>query len=324
MSKMEPCVETGEDDVPFVQLGQYKLRLDLEDLDEEFRERSRIELRETPEVVEKSLARLKELLEAEEELNLPVGEDEFFMKFLRPCKFYTESAFRLLTRFYKFKAKHPELAQDLIPANVRHVFEQDIIKFLPNRCQGGTRIMLIHSGAKWNPKVIALSDLFRTVMMALEIAMIEPKTQVAGVHVILDMQGLTLNHVWQFSPSFAKTVLEFVQECTPVRLKGIHVVNQPFIFKMLYAIFKPFIGEKLKRRLFFHGYDRKSLHSRIPKEDLPACYDGTLDIPDYPGHLLAEMLCRYDKEFELCNVLGYVKEKVIVDSKAISTTKLKR
>lgn len=60
---MELCVETGGDDVPFVQLGSYKLRLDLEDLDEEFRELSRVELRETPEVVEESLARLKTLLE---------------------------------------------------------------------------------------------------------------------------------------------------------------------------------------------------------------------------------------------------------------------
>lgn len=63
MSEMELCVETGEDGVPFVQLGQHKLRLDLEDLDEEFLERSRVELRETPEVVEESLARFKTLLE---------------------------------------------------------------------------------------------------------------------------------------------------------------------------------------------------------------------------------------------------------------------
>lgn len=53
--------------------------------------------------------------------------------------------------------------------------------------------------------------MFRAVMLALEIAMIEPRTQLAGVHVIIDLEGLTLQHIWQFSPSFAKTVLEFVQ-----------------------------------------------------------------------------------------------------------------
>lgn len=63
MSETELCVGTDEDDIPFVQLGNYKFKLDLEDLDEEYRERSRIELRETPEVVEESLAQLKTLLE---------------------------------------------------------------------------------------------------------------------------------------------------------------------------------------------------------------------------------------------------------------------
>lgn len=47
--------------------------------------------------------------------------------------------------------------------------------------------------------------------MCVEIAMIEPTTQVAGAYVLLDMKGLTLQHVWQFTPMFAKTALEFIQ-----------------------------------------------------------------------------------------------------------------
>lgn len=55
------------------------------------------------------------------------------------------------------------------------------------------------------------------------------------------MDGLTLNHVTHITPSFAASVTDWVQRCLPCRLKGIHIVNQPFIFNMVYAIFKPFL-----------------------------------------------------------------------------------
>lgn len=47
--------------------------------------------------------------------------------------------------------------------------------------------------------------------MVVEVAMIEPKTQVGGVHIILDMKGLSLSHITQFSPKLAQLILEFVQ-----------------------------------------------------------------------------------------------------------------
>lgn len=58
-------VEIGNDEVPFVQLGDYKLRLDLEDLNEEYKERALKELRETPENVEGALVALRGLIKGE-------------------------------------------------------------------------------------------------------------------------------------------------------------------------------------------------------------------------------------------------------------------
>lgn len=48
-------------------------------------------------------------------------------------------------------------------------------------------------------------------MIVLEAAVEEPKTQINGVHVILDMNGLSLQHVWQFTATFAKHVVDWVQ-----------------------------------------------------------------------------------------------------------------
>ncbi|KAK5646330.1 hypothetical protein RI129_004794 [Pyrocoelia pectoralis] len=299
-------IECGSDKVPYVQLGEHTLRLDLEELNEEYRERSRIELRETPENVDRALHKLRTLLKDEEDLNVPLDEPAFLIKFLRPCKFYPDSAFRLMKRYYKFKYKHPELSSNLMPITIKHVLEDDVISFVAVRLDHGCRMMVVDM-AKWNVKNVTVTDMFRTILLVLEVGMIEPMTQVAGVHVLLDMHGLTLSHIWQFTPSFAKTALEFIQECTAIRLKGIHIVNQPFIFKMLWSIFKPFIGEKLRKRIFFHGTDISSFHSHISKELLPKAYYGTLDIPELPGSLLADILIQYNEEFENCNKIGYAK-----------------
>lgn len=59
---MTASLEMGEDEVPFIKIGDEILRLDLEELDQEIAEKARIELRETPEIVEESLEILKTLL----------------------------------------------------------------------------------------------------------------------------------------------------------------------------------------------------------------------------------------------------------------------
>ncbi|EFN77310.1 Alpha-tocopherol transfer protein-like [Harpegnathos saltator] len=64
---------------------------------------------------------------------------------------------------------------------------------------------------------------------------------VAGGHVIIDLEGLSLSQVSYFSPSFAKMVTDFIQTALPCRLKSINIVNQSFLFNVVFALFKPFL-----------------------------------------------------------------------------------
>jgi len=60
-------------------------------------------------------------------------------------------------------------------------------------------------------KNCSLVEIFRGVNLVMEAAILEPRTQVAGTVLLVDFGGLTVNHVWQFTPNFAKLVLDWIQ-----------------------------------------------------------------------------------------------------------------
>ncbi|XP_065346794.1 clavesin-2-like [Cloeon dipterum] len=284
------------------------LRFEIEDIEGECVEKARKELRETEENRSAGIEELRELIKADKDLKFPIEDEGRLLIFLRPCKFYAASAYALIRRYYQFRLKNPKVYHELKPTSEKNLFEQDIITVLPKRDAWGRRILLIESGAKWNTSLCTLDEIFRGCALFLEAAMVEPKTQVSGVVVILDQAGLSLSHVMQFTPGFARAVVQWVQDCLPVRLKGVHIVNQPYIFNMIFAVFKPFMQEKLRKRIHFHGTNRPSILKHINPEALPERYGGKLDLPDVTGEQWYSLMAPRNKDYELVNTYGYIKE----------------
>jgi hypothetical protein len=165
---------------------------------------------------------------------------------------------------------------------------------------------MIEAGKRWNPKEVSLNAFFKGIIMMIHIAMGEPKTQIAGSHVILDVEGLSLSHVTYLTPSFAKMLLDFVQKCLPMRLKYIHIVKQSFFFNMAFAIFKPFLEEKIRNRIHFHGTNWEGLMTFIDKKALLKRHGGELEMPDGPfGVKLWQSLVICEPLFEVDQRSGY-------------------
>ena len=82
-----------------------------------------------------------------------------------------------MKRFYKFRQCNPKYCKQLLPKNEKTLLTSEILTLLPGRSDG-CRILIIESGKKWKPKLVSLDQIFRGVMLALEAAMSEPKTQV--------------------------------------------------------------------------------------------------------------------------------------------------
>ncbi|XP_076764500.1 alpha-tocopherol transfer protein-like [Xylocopa sonorina] len=294
-------------DLPQLKMGKYVFRAELEEPDESYREKAKNELRETPEVVEQALKEFRALLKGEPNLIVP-DDDQFYAKFLRPCKWYPKSSFELMKRYYQYKLKNPRYCQNLLPSSEEKVLSSDILIPLPERSIDNCRILQINCGKLWNTKIINVNEIFRAIILVLEASTAEPKTQIAGVHVILNMEGLTLAQVTQFGPSFAASVTEWVQRCLPCRLKGIHIINQPYIFNMVFAIFKPFLVEKIRKRILFHGTNRSSLIAALGSNAVPIAFGGELEFPDeLIGPKIYEYFHWFEQDFEANSKHGYVK-----------------
>lgn len=71
--------------------------------------------------------------------------------------------------------------------------------------------MLFDFLEKWKHKKCTLDEVYKGAVIFLDAAIMEPATQVAGVEVIFDMDGLSLQQTWQFSPPFAKRIVDWLQ-----------------------------------------------------------------------------------------------------------------
>lgn len=285
-----------------------RIRIEREDLTPALKEKAAKELRETPEVVEDALTELRKLLKNEKSIYYK-DTDDILIRYLRPTKYYPESALALMKREAQFKEENKDLLKDLMPQQLEDVMiNHNVVNVLVDRDQDGRRIMLHRAGGDWDTKKVSSDEVFQLFYLIHQGAVLEPATQVNGVVVILDFKNMGMAQVKQLGPSFSKRLLTFIQDAMPLRLKEVHIVNEPWVFKFVWAIFSPLIKPKLKGRLTFHGENWDKLHKFIPKQYLPADFGGSLPKMDYSSKDWYPVLRSLDDIIKENNTFGLVKK----------------
>ncbi|XP_037824239.1 alpha-tocopherol transfer protein-like [Lucilia sericata] len=294
---------------PEIKCGDLILKLDLGQPSAKAQEKALQELRETPENIENGLKQLQILLEAETDLYIPQTNVEWLMKFLRACKFYPESARDLVKRYYNIRRKYTEITKDLTPPKLKHVFDANLVTILPQRDQDGRRIVVtVSAGKPWNYKVIPHENVYAASTLCTELIQLEQETQINGVVYIVDLHDLSISQALQFTPYRMKRVLDYIQNNIPLRVKGLHVVNQPKIFEPIFATIKIFFNKKFNERIILHGTNYASLHRYISPDCLPECYGGTLKTKLMYGPETYELLSHYQEYLEGLEKYGFKKD----------------
>ncbi|XP_056629803.1 clavesin-2-like [Diorhabda sublineata] len=273
-------------------------------LDEETRQIALNELRETPENVANGLAELRELLANDSSIYFK-DTDEYLTIFLRPCKWYAKSAYELMKRITDFKEKNKGTLNNLMPEDEKEaITEHNVVNILTNLDHKGRRVLLVHAGETWDPSKVTSDQIFRIFYLIHEVAVLELQTQVRGVVVIMDYNGMGMKQVRGLGPSFALLLLSFIQDAMPLRLKEVHMVREPFVFNMVWTLFKPLLRAKLNKRIFFHGKKMSSLHKYLAPSHLPKNYDGLLPEINYSGKEWFPVLKEHEEHIKLMNSFG--------------------
>lgn len=250
---------------------------------------------------------LRQLIAGDESLDCP-AEDSFLVKFLRARKHRAEEAFQIIRNYFLLRQCPSGVLADLSPYTVPYreiIIENHLILVSKLRDPEGRAAAMLKLGA-WNTGICSLTDLIRATLVLAEWTLEDKETQIRGVVCVVDLKGLQLSHMIHLTPFLLKKVAHIVQDCFPMRLKAVYVINNPHLCELLYGMLKPFLKSKLAQRFHFMGYDLRKLHGILPSDFIPAEFGGTHEDFDYQSQ--ERSVKSMEDYFQRVSRWGYRKE----------------
>jgi len=203
-------------------------------------------------------------------LKLCRRDDSFFLRFLRARKFHQHAALQVLTNYHIQKESWPEVFDKVKnPVLVKKAFESGCCVVLEGQAKDGS-IVLISRPGKFKSTIDWIAALVITYEHLLE----QEIVQINGVTSIDDFTYIGFEFIRQLW-GILKHMGALFEDSMPIRIKSINVVNEPAWSDAFYAIVRPFLKEKIRKRLTVHGKTFSRLHEIIDASVLPPLFGGT-------------------------------------------------
>ncbi|OXA37285.1 alpha-tocopherol transfer protein-like [Folsomia candida] len=276
---------------------------------ESLRHESKRLMGETEEVIPEKIKQLKKILQKDKELvPHPSTFDEFYLRCIRAKKYDVDRAANLYRKFCRLRTGGGgDFLGKLKPSNYRDILTKNFCSTLKTRDDLGRQVIIVRV-EKWVPSEIHFDVTILCMFLLLdEISSVED-TQLFGAILIADLSTLGVEHAKQISPWRIHTMVKVIQDSYPLRIKEFHVVRNPKIFGTLYALAKPFLKEKMKKRINFHGDDINTFLSsvRIDSTKLPEFLGGSLSEEEYSDKSVPKRILKKDAYYDDLLKYGYV------------------
>ncbi|XP_046883568.1 alpha-tocopherol transfer protein [Hypomesus transpacificus] len=214
------------------------------------------ELNDLPEdsnFVKPYLLKLREKAQREiDPLHILDFSDGVLIRFLRARDFDIALSLKLLLNYQRWRRECPEISANLHPSSVLGLLQNHYHGVLAHRDHSGSRVLVYRIG-QWNPKDFSAYEVFRISLITSELIVRETQTQRCGVKVIFDLQGWCFGHALQINPSLAKRIASVLTDSFPLKVRGIHLINEPIFFRPVFTMLRPFLPDKIKQRIHMHG-----------------------------------------------------------------------
>lgn len=194
-------------------------------------------------------SRVNQTMNNNDFLHLTRGdEDDFLLLFLRARRYNVEESFKLLCNYIEFRTRNASVCQNLSAWQLHHVIEDGFPCVLPYGNQNGAKMLVIFAGS-WDTDTYGTEEILKAFILSMERLIENDDTQLNGIVIIADFSGWTATQASRLSLSFIRQVFAMFQDHYPARFVGFHFVNEPWYVKAGLTLLKPFIQEKMWKRV---------------------------------------------------------------------------
>nr|CAD7268181.1 unnamed protein product [Timema shepardi] len=177
--------------------------------------------------------------------HLPPLTDEHFHLFLHSCYDSVEKTKKTIEAYFTFRTESKDLFsnRDSLNPEIQDFLNISNMVQLTRNTPEGYKV-LIYRLTDMDPLKLFFLPSIKAFLMFNDMVLSDNGLK-PGYVVIFDMKDHTLGHLARITLPLIRKLMYYIQECHPVRLKGVHIINSvPFMDKVL-MLLKPFMKSEM-------------------------------------------------------------------------------